>query len=145
MIIGTRNKACWCIAAGRYSRISPSPTQEVASNNYRIVLSELVYYWATPLGRPSFCNWRVQPSSERLHNQNRRYAFKWADGTQTGQLPMVMWSLQHVVCSSPQFNGNHNITVDLGQSSAYHAGTNSARYNLPTGVRNLSTFWSSVM
>ena len=29
----------------------------------------IVYDWATPLGRPPFCIWRVPASSERLHSQ----------------------------------------------------------------------------
>ena len=33
------------------------------------ITSELVYDSATSLGHPPFCNWRVSPSSERLHSQ----------------------------------------------------------------------------
>ena len=33
------------------------------------ITSELVYDGATSLGRPPYCNLRVSPSSERLHNQ----------------------------------------------------------------------------
>ena len=40
-----------------------------------LVISELVYDWATSLGCLPFCYWRVSPSREQLHSQMRLHRF----------------------------------------------------------------------